>query len=774
MKTIFIALLKSFWLAKGKLLLCILAAVLSAWGISTMIYSYWMTERDFEENFTKSNPADLVITLKGAPEEGWKAIQRHESVRVGERREVINARIRNRSGNWMTLILFAVENVQHPKLNTFTHLEGPGKASGEIFIERNGAGFLKEYLDSVSVQLVGEKVIDLSVAGLVHDPGQAPSQMEQAVYGYIQINLLESYFPQKQQRFLVQIDESVKEEAALKVLGQQLAALAESKGCSATVVVPPPGEHPHQNIVNGISFLQRSFGSILAALGVILLSLMLITWLYPQLPVIGIMKAMGAPNQVIFQAYLSVFLMLLVLGMLVGLPLGYRTAQLYSGSVAFIQNFTAIRTPLPVYSHFFAILPALLIPLAVGWVPLKRVTRTTVQDALSHIFYTPFRSVFLWSQKALVDVRWKYSVNNLFRSNQRTVLVAVLLISGVALYGTGVNLRRSLKEDFAAYADEAGYGVTLVLKDSAQQRFAFVEKLPFVEATAYIRVQSVRFRLPEQSYDERSAIRMLPPEYQLNVNRITKGALNPSCSDCIFVSQRYQTDFEKIPLGSNIELKFQDDRVRTFTYSGVVKDISHPGFYWPRKEENSSFNEIAIRTKRSVSTEEATRLLDDAFLENDIDVRQLSDITTRLAALENHLAPMYLVIQVMGVATILIALVGLGIVLSLSIQERSREIGIMKAMGGSVTSIIGTYQREYTVITTASILIGLLVGYFFNAAICNLFGVMVINAPVPPLIDLTRVGVMIMVLLMVQILLIDFYVRYKLKRSSSSLLTEIL
>jgi putative ABC transport system permease protein len=572
----------------------------------------------------------------------------------------------------------------------------------------------------------------------------------------------------------VKVSEQGLGEVALKEFGQELTKLAEGDGNSASVVVPPPGEHPHQNIVNGISFLQRSFGSILAALGVILLSLILITWLYPQLPVIGIMKAMGAPGRVIFQSYLSVLLLLLVLGMLGGLPLGYKTARLYSGSVAFIQNFTPVKSALPWYVHVFSILPVLLIPTAVVWIPLRNITRATVQDALSHIFYTPFRKVFLWSQEFLHDVRWKYSMNNLFRSNQRTVLVSVLLISGVALFCTGVNLRRSLKEDFAAYADEAGYGITVVLKDSAQQRYEFIEKLPFVEDAAYISVRSVRFRLPDQSYEERAAIRMFPPGYQLNPSRITAGSLNADCEDCVFVSQRYQNDFEKIPIGSKIQLIFQNDQAKDFIYSGVVKDISHPGFYWPRKIENSSFNEIAIRTSKSMTGEEATRLLDDAFLENDVDVRQLSDIQTRLRALENHLAPMYLVIQVMGVATILIALIGLGIVLSLSIQERTREIGIMKALGGSVSSIIGTYHREYALITSGSIIIGLLVGYFFNAAICNLFGIMVINAPVPPLQDFSRVAVMIGVLLLIQTILIELYVRYKLKRSSSSLLTEIL
>jgi len=87
----------------------------------------------------------------------------------------------------------------------------------------------------------------------------------------------------------------------------------------------------------------------------------------------------------------------------------------------------------------------------------------------------------------------------------------------------------------------------------------------------------------------------------------------------------------------------------------------------------------------------------------------------------------------MGIATIIIALAGLVIVLNLSIQERAREMGIMKALGGTASSIVNMYHREYLGITFAAVLIGAVVGHFFNAAICDLFGIMVINSPVPPL-----------------------------------------
>lgn len=63
MKVILWKLLSDFRLAKGQLLLLLLAASLSGWGISSVVYSYFMTERDFEENFVQTYPADMAVTI---------------------------------------------------------------------------------------------------------------------------------------------------------------------------------------------------------------------------------------------------------------------------------------------------------------------------------------------------------------------------------------------------------------------------------------------------------------------------------------------------------------------------------------------------------------------------------------------------------------------------------------------------------------------------------------------------------------------------------------
>ena len=447
---------------------------------------------------------------------------------------------------------------------------------------------------------------------------------------------------------------------------------------------------------------------------------------------------------------------------------------MYSGLIAFIQNFTPVVRPLDLFYHIIVVLPVLVVPLLFALVPLLKASSTTVQNALCHVFATPYKSIFNFTQALFTNTKIKYSMNNLFRSNQRTSLLIILLIAGISLYTTGSNLEHSLKTDFANYAANSGYGITVILKDSTTQDLSFVNELPFVDGASAVSRKAIRYKSTNKSYEENSFMRTYPPGYTFDARRIVSGELKKDCNECIYISQRIQDDFTGVVLGDKIDLTFRDSNIKeTYIFSGIMRDITQLGFYKFGTVPNSAFNEIGIKIKEGFSSTEASGLLDNAFLDHGIDVSQVSDTNVTLLALDNHLKPMYVVIQVAGIFTIIIAITGLFIVMNLSIQERAREMGIMKAVGETAGSIVNMYHREYIVITLIALAAGSVIGYGFNAAICNLFGVMVVNAPVPPLNNFKYLAIASIAILGLQTVLISVYVRYKITKTSSRLLNEV-
>jgi len=81
---------------------------------------------------------------------------------------------------------------------------------------------------------------------------------------------------------------------------------------------------------------------------------------------------------------------------------------------------------------------------------------------------------------------------------------------------------------------------------------------------------------------------------------------------------------------------------------------------------------------------------------------------------------------------IVIALLGIGNTLALSIFERTRELGVMRAVGMTRRQLRGTIRWESVIIALQGTLLGLLVGVFFGWALVRAQqsnGISVFNVP---------------------------------------------
>lgn len=779
MNAIFLVLLKSFRQAKGKFILCVIAGVLSSWGISMVTYSYLMSERDFKENFESTNPPSLILIVDGDKEKAAQEIRSHSEVAEIESRETFSGRVKNKSGGWTSFVLFVAEDLQQTRINTFTTEAAPDSIMhdvrlGNLFIERNALGFVNVH-DTLQVQIPGVGMFSFRYSGKAFDPSLPPAQMEQTVYAFTDRGTVSTMLNDTRTRFLVRVRDRDADLVKLQKIGNEIETSLGGSGFSVKLFIPPPGEHLHQNIVNGISFLQKSFGISLSLLGVILLSLILVTWLYPQMVTIGISKSIGASTKRIIYAYLAVIGLIMVFGIAIGLPLGYKTAALYNKAIAYLQNFTPVTRALPISAHIIVIAVILVVPLLVVLGPLTKTVSRSVHDALSQIFYTPHKGMFKWSQGLFSSSTYRYSFNNLFRNNQRTWLLVVLLTIGIGLLVTGFNLKHSLRTEFNGFTRNSEYNISVILKDSLSKDYlSFVDSLPAIETAAFLRRDRITFKSARKSYADNSLVITFSNDYQLNPLLVMSGSIKPDCYDCIYLGQKMLSEFEGIVEGEIIQLKFTDGTTKDYRFSGIIKELVGPAsFYRFTSNPGGYFTDIAVKYNDEIGLAKSTQQIDDAMLDHNVEVRQIVAAETVLTMLDNHLQPTYLIIQMMGYVTIAIAFAGMVIVLNLSLQERAREIGITKSLGGSFRDIALAFQREFFVITSVSIVAGVVGGHLLSSAICKLFGVMLIELEIPPLIDITSVGLSMLLFISVQIAFIQLYIRWKVGKASSRLLVEV-
>ena len=78
--------------------------------------------------------------------------------------------------------------------------------------------------------------------------------------------------------------------------------------------------------------------------------------------------------------------------------------------------------------------------------------------------------------------------------------------------------------------------------------------------------------------------------------------------------------------------------------------------------------------------------------------------------------------SLLGIFALILSTTGLYAMVSLNISKRTKEIGIRKVMGATVTQIVHLLNREFLIILTIAAIIGSILGYYFmNAFLSDVF-----------------------------------------------------
>ncbi|MEL6537943.1 MAG: ABC transporter permease [Bacteroidota bacterium] len=782
MREIIIKLSKDFWVSKGKLLLLVLAASLSSWGISSMVYSYTLANRDFAVNFERTHPADFSLTIQAKPGVVEPLLEQVPGVIGVEPRGTYTARVRDGRGNWMPLLLFVVDDIEQLRYDKFVVMEAADAMPGKLLLEKNSVGFLSPEASHLEILFPQHtESVRLPLDGLVHDARMAPSRMEGTLYAYVTSpEVVRNYLPDSVQRVLVKTNAGPDKEAIEAVYEEVSSALEAHQIPVLGYSIPTPGEHMHQGIVDGIALLQRAGGTVLSAMGLILLSLILLTWIYPQVADIGVMKAIGASTRAVGLGYFIVLGSIISVGLAVGLPLGYQTAVLYNRFIAMLQNFDPVTTPLPFGTHVAVLGLSFAVPMLVVSVPILRSSRISVRQALQASFVIPFQGHSLISRLPTLSLRGQYVVNNLFRRLGRSGLILLLICLGVGIYFTAINMEYSIQKDLQLYADETHYPIAINLAEPMPfEALGFIGEEPGVGSYQPIDRKEIAYFPPQGGEKEVARLTQVPPQMAWESSDLLRGQLERSCADCLYVGGQHMTDqFADIPLGASVVLQDQDGQNITYRFSGVVKDrmLLRSSFYVLGPVESVvGFVAVSVAGKdgQPVALSAVSKALDEAFLDKGLALKDLMSVDTRMAMILNHLAPTFLIIQVMGYFTVALGLLGLLIVLNLSIRERTRELGILKALGGSFPQLSRMLNHEFLVLSAVACLVGVLLALPSAQALIETVATAIIGHEVPLQMNFLQGAVSLGALILLQVGLVYLNNRRKLRGKTHTLLGHI-
>ncbi|MCB0628542.1 MAG: ABC transporter permease [Saprospiraceae bacterium] len=773
MKTIIRKLIRDWWRVKGQLLLFLLAATLSSWGISSVIYAYLMTSRDFEENFLESDPAQLVLTLNTWNDSLRTVLEAHPEVETVERREILSARIRDENREWMPMLIFVVEDWDRLSINRFEVSSKTDQWTQGLMIEKQGAGFL-DLSAGIDYQLTDGIEHRVLLGGWVHDARLPPSTMEHTIYAYGKADQLLNDTGNGTFRILLKTRLRYPDRQQLNELAEALTVQIEKAGSEVKYFnIPPPGEHPHQNIVDGVAFLQKSFGWVLVFLGLILLSLIFLIWIYNQEKEVGILKAIGANQSSVYTSYLMVLVGWLLLCTLIGLPLGRITARFFSDFVAMIQNFDPIKRAFPVYVPVGIAFITVSVPLLIVFWPLSSMIRKRVRQNFQQTFSATFNGWVMKAQDLLPGVRFRYPFNNLFRRTWLSLLMIVLLSTGIGLFLLGSNLRYAIRADLDDFFANTSYPVRVQAKMSAEQS-RFLAAMPGIASWVKISREPITFIDPETGVAVASVMKVLPSEYQFSEKLLIRGALEQNCPNCLYINQGYLDEFGTLPIGDKVSLIDTSGNTSTWIFAGVIKDIgASPQCYRFTEMPIEQVDEIGFQLEEEVKDEsEVIKRIESAFAAEGIVITRLFSTARSIAMLEDHLDLSFMSIQALGGLTLILGLLGLLILTALIIRERTHEIGMLKAIGTSSKKIKNLIGWEISMITLLGSAVGLLLSIVFTPLFCELYGNMLLHTGFAPSRDwLMAVGT-IMGFGVLQYILLRWYVSRQIMNRAATMLKK--
>jgi len=310
---------------------------------------------------------------------------------------------------------------------------------------------------------------------------------------------------------------------------------------------------------------------------------------------------------------------------------------------------------------------------------------------------------------------------NAMRNPKRTASTAAALMIGVGLVGFVTIFAASAKASIGHVIDnsmKADYivntsGFNGGLPPEIEKRIAAVKgvkiasgvRLGFVQVNGAVNaIQGVDPNLVEQLFDV----------------GVQQGRLSDLGNDGIAIYKGTATSHHW-QIGSKVRVRFTKTGVKTFTVRAVYKQQALAGKYVISTATfDANFEKIIdlivmVKVDHTVPIETVKKGLERVM--KDYPNGSLQDQAAFKADQAKMIDTILNLIYALLFMAIVIAVFGIGNTLALSIYERTREIGLLRAVGMSQPQVRSTVRWESVIIALLGTMLGLIVGVFFGWAL---------------------------------------------------------
>ncbi len=759
---------RDLWTNKLRTLLVVLSIAVGVFAVGAVTQTFTIVGNELAISYPKANPAAATLYPSGFDNDLVAMVRRMPGIADAEGRALIGGQIQIAPDNERLFYIFALDNFNDIRISKIrpqgAYAAAPDfhaerghwpPADREIILERSSLlvpGLVPHPLqvgDSITVKF-NNRERQLTVAGLAYHPTFFPAPFANAAYGFVTLDTFEWLTGSRtMDMLLITVADKSHDQEHIKAMADQVKSKLESGGRTVYAEVPQPGRHPLQDIFTGMLLLLNllGFGSLLLS-GFLVVNIINAV-LAQQVRQIGIMKAIGARTSQMIGMYLGMVLLFGVLALIVAIPLASAVATEATNYLAGFINVDFPNTGTPPELLALEIIIGIALPILAALFPIIGGTRITVREAISDYGLGQVAARTGWTDRLIDKIRGVsrptlISLRNTFRRKGRLALTMLTLI----LAGTIFISVNSVHSSMLLTLDDAwkSWNWDVLITFERAYRTDLVEPLakevPGVTAVESWGGASPRRVRPDGSESEAFTLFALPPNSQMMVPTMVEGRwLLPDDENALVISLDVLKAEKDIQVGDEIKLKIAG-RESMWHVVGKVRTVGSFGGTGPAYVNYPYFARITGQVGRVGSVQIATQEHTGEFQQKvkdelttiykDAGVRVSGNSFTNRFFRQNSELFFTIITALLMVMAILMAIVGgLGLMgtMSINVLERTREIGVMRAIGASNSAIRGIVLTEGVFIGLLSGLMAALLSYPLSQGLSALVGEAIFQLP---------------------------------------------
>jgi putative ABC transport system permease protein len=742
---------RDLWLNKLRTVLVVLAVAAGVFAFGVVEISRTILKRELNTVYQATNPASIVMTISPFDDDLVNSVAGMREVAQAEGRVVKAVSMRLNAEQWIGLELYGVD-FDDVAISTFTSHSGkwpPGRR--ELLLERAILRIPGYTLPAVAhIELPDGRRCELQVAGTVHDVVQFPTHYFREAYGYTSLETIEWLTGSRlYNRLYIVVAENADDKEAIEDTASDIQERIERGGYVVfNTSVPEPGEHWNSYAYDGLV-------AILAVLGVfsLLLSAFLVintitAILKQQVRQVGMMKAVGARRGQVAAIYLVSTLAYGLLSLVLAIPGSVIVARAFTDWAASLTNYDILHFRIGPSVIVVQVSLAVLVPLLSALFPILGGVRMTIHRALSDYGIRQENVSQNLVDRLIHQVHGLprpllLSLRNTFRRKGRLVLTLLTLSLAGAVFIGILSLRRAVLLGFEELMSMWNYDVGITLSEPTPTRLVEREarRVPGVVDAEGWDVTMVNVVREDGSEGTSLIFNAIPPDSTFTGRALTEGRwLSSGVSNEVVVSGNLLGDEPETALGEEVIFKAGDVE-ESWVIVGVLPTMNDTegsgvafanGAYYDRVAGTSvTSTMVAIKTEQHDMDYQyrVVREVEEHFKQVGIGIASSSTIQQIRAGVDITMSA--LMALMLSMAFLLAAVGGLGLTgtLSLNVLERTREIGVMRAVGASNRSIRGMVVVEGVLIGLISVLLGALLAIPLSKMLADVLGVIVLGEP---------------------------------------------